>query len=149
MTGEQAMAGQLPAEGGCLCGAIRYRISGPPIALTICHCRTCQLAAGAATVAWTDVLSRDFSLVAGAPSEHESSPGVLRGFCAACGTPLTYRRTAQPDRIDVTTVSLDRPQDFAPTKEIWVSHRIAWETTNPGLPQYPGSSVGTNPGKQA
>lgn len=139
------MPTQLPAEGGCLCGAIRYRITGTPIALTICHCRTCQLAAGAQAVAWTDVFSRDFSLLSGAPSEHESSPGVVRGFCAACGTPLTYRRTASPDRIDVTSISLDRPQDFAPTKEIWVAHRVAWETTNPALPQYSGSSVDAQP----
>ena len=139
------MLKQLPAEGGCLCRAIRYRITGAPIALTICHCRTCQLAGGAPTVAWTDVFSTDYTLLSGAPSEYESSPGVLRGFCGACGTPLTYRRTARPDRIDVTTISLDRPQDFAPTKEIWVAHRIAWETTNPALPQYPASSVGADP----
>ena len=134
-----------PAEGGCLCRAIRYRISGTPIALSICHCRTCQLAGGAPTVAWVDVFSSDFSLLSGTPREHESSPGVLRGFCAACGTPLTYRRTEKPERIDVTTASLDRPQDFAPTQEIWLSHRIAWEATNPVLPQFHGSSVGADP----
>lgn len=139
------MPTKLPAEGGCLCGAIRYRITATPIALSICHCRTCQLAAGAPTVAWTDVLSRDFTLLSGLPREHESSSGILRGFCAACGTPLTYRRTAKPDRIDVTTASLDRPQDFAPNEEIWVAHRITWEATNPALPQYPGRGVGVDP----
>jgi hypothetical protein len=141
MMEKPAMPSHLPAEGGCLCGAIRYRIAGTPIALTICHCRTCRMAAGAPTVAWTDVFSRDFRWLSGAPTEHESSPGVLRGFCGRCGTPLSYRRTAQPDRIDLTTLSLDRPQDFAPTKEIWVSHRIAWEAIDPALPQYAGSGV--------
>ena len=139
------MANHLPAEGGCLCGAVRYRITGTPIALTICHCRSCRMAAGAPTVAWTDVYSSDFEWLSTAPVEHESSPGVLRGFCGRCGTALSYRRSATPDRIDLTTASLDRPQDFAPTKEIWVSHRIAWEATHPALPQYAGSSVGAEP----
>jgi hypothetical protein len=53
---------------------------------------------------------------------------------------LTYRRDDGPDTIDVTTVSLDRPDEFAPTVEIWTSHKLAWESLNESLPQYPESS---------
>jgi len=53
---------------------------------------------------------------------------------------LTYQRDTEPDTIDVTTASLDSPDDFAPTREIWIAHKLAWERLNDTLPQYPESS---------
>jgi len=53
---------------------------------------------------------------------------------------LTYQRDTEPDTVDVTTASLDFPDDFAPTREIWVAHKLAWEQLNDNFPQYPGSS---------
>ncbi|HUO98018.1 MAG TPA: GFA family protein [Rhizomicrobium sp.] len=132
-------------EGGCLCGAVRYRFSGVPKALSLCHCVSCRRAAGAPAVAWTVVPRAAFSFVSGAPSRFRSSPPVERTFCAACGTPLTYRSDASPATIDITTASLDRPELFAPTKEIWLDHRIPWMATNPALERYAASSIGAAP----
>ena len=67
---------------------------------------------------------------------YASSPGVERGFCAACGTSLTYRRANRPGLFDVTTASLDDPEAFPPAKEIWTSERLSWEAANPDLPQF-------------
>jgi hypothetical protein len=67
---------------------------------------------------------------------------VVRRFCGKCGTPLTYQRTSEPDTVDVTTVTLDRPDDFAPTKEIWIEHKLAWDCLNATLEHYPRSSAG-------
>lgn len=127
-------------QGGCLCGAVRYCVTGEPIARSLCHCRTCRLAAGAPSVAWVVLRSRDFMFSAGEPAPFRSSPGVIRTFCSRCGTSLTYQRDAEQDTIDVTTASLDCPDDFAPTREIWIAHKLAWESLNDTLPQYPGSS---------
>jgi hypothetical protein len=71
-----------------------------------------------------------------------SSPEVVRTFCGKCGTPLTYQRTSKTDTIDVTTVTLDAADDFAPTKEIWIEHKLAWERLNDDLQHYPRSSAG-------
>jgi hypothetical protein len=128
-------------EGGCLCRAVRYRVTGESLARTLCHCRTCRLAAGAPSVAWVVFRSRDFAFITEVPKSFHSSPGVVRTFCAKCGTPLTYQRTGQADTIDVTTVTLDAADDFAPTKEIWTEHKLAWERLNETLPHYPRSSV--------
>jgi hypothetical protein len=65
---------------------------------------------------------------------------VLRTFCGRCGTPLTYQNDDSPETIDVTTASLDEPQRFAPSREIWLDHRLAWEPVNEALPHFPGSS---------
>ena len=127
-------------EGGCLCKAVRYRVSGAPIVTSLCHCRTCRLAAGAPSVAWVVFRSSELMFSAGQPARFRSSPNVIRTFCSGCGTSLTYQRDTEPDTVDVTTATLDRPDDFAPTREIWIAHKLAWEALNEALPQYPGSS---------
>ena len=129
-------------EGGCLCGAIRYRATAEPQGRTLCHCESCRLAAGAPTVAWVIFPADDFAIVAGAPREHRSSQHVVRSFCGDCGTPLLYRSDRRPDVVDVPTATLDDPESFAPEREIWTSEKLAWETVNGALPQYPRSSKG-------
>lgn len=128
------------AEGGCLCGAIRYRITASPRVTALCHCRTCQRAAGAPSVAWAVIAADNFSFTSGRPAQYVSSPSVIRTFCARCGTPLTYQRETETQTIDVTTASLDAPNDFAPTREIWLSHKLVWEQANESIAQFPGSS---------
>ena len=127
-------------EGGCLCRAVRYRVDGGPIVTSLCHCRSCRLAAGAPSVAWVIFRSSEFRFSAGQPARFHSSPVVIRTFCSLCGTALTYQRDTEPDTVDVTTASLDSPDDFAPTREIWIAHKLTWEQLNNTLPQYPGSS---------
>lgn len=132
-------------QGGCLCGAVRYRIMGRPIALTRCHCRSCRLASGAPSLAWTVVAVEALHHDGVAPVEFESSPGIYRGFCSRCGTSLTWRSVDKPATIDITTASLDDPAAFPPSKEIWIEHKLPWETTDPTLPHYARSSVGAAP----
>jgi hypothetical protein len=127
-------------EGGCLCGATRYRAEGSPLALTLCHCRSCRRAAGAASLAWVVLPSDRFEFQGAEPGRYESSPGIERTFCSTCGTPLTHRRKAAPEKIDVTTGSLDSPNDFPPAKEICVSEKLDWEALNNALPHFPESS---------
>jgi hypothetical protein len=85
--------------------------------------------------------SADFAFIAGRPTSFNSSPGIVRTFCGACGTPLTYQQTSKTDTIDVTTVTLDAVDEFAPTKEVWTRHKVAWEPLNETLQHYPGSSA--------
>jgi hypothetical protein len=125
-------------QGGCLCGAVRYRIDAAPLEAGICHCATCRRAAGAQSVAWVTVPAEGFAWTAGRASEFASSPGVVRTHCAACGTSLTFRAT--PDAIDVTIASLDDPKAVPPTKEIWLSHRLSWEAIDASRERFPESS---------
>jgi hypothetical protein len=118
------------AEGGCLCGAIRYRVTGVPLWSTICHCRTCRKAGGAPSVGWLTFDRGNFALLHGVPGRFVSSPGVVRTFCTVCGTPLTYASEGRPADIDVTTVSLDDERMFPPTIEVWMSHKVSWEITD-------------------
>lgn len=128
-------------EGGCLCGAIRYRVSAQARALTHCHCHSCRHAVGAPSVAWA-VFPRDgFEFIAGEPVRHASSPKVVRGFCGICGTSLTWQHEDRPLTMDVTTASLDDANAFAPLREIWTCEKLAWQVLDPALPHYPRSST--------
>jgi hypothetical protein len=101
--------------GGCQCGAVRYRARGPVKHASICNCRMCQKALGnfmAPFVAFEGAVE----WTRGRPSEFRSSQQVHRGFCARCGTPLTYRwGDHQPS---LTIGSLDHPDAVLPTVEL-------------------------------
>ncbi len=123
-------------EGGCLCGAVRYRAVGPPTASMICHCHSCARAAGAPAVAWVTFRMQAFSFLRGDPAELHSSPPVTRRFCRSCGTPLTYEHAVRPSEIDVTTRTLDNPDAFPPSHHAWVSDAPSWDRPADGLPVY-------------
>jgi hypothetical protein len=131
-------------EGGCLCGAVRYRFTGEPRVTSLCHCRSCRRACGAPSVAWV-ILDAAALEISGTPARYRSSPAVVRQFCSACGTQLTYQNDASPATIDITTASLDEPNAFPPSREIWLEHKLAWESVSPGIPHYAQSSRGASP----
>jgi len=83
---------------------------------------------------WAVFDKKDFALLSGDVREYSSSPGIYWGSCAACGSLVTYHRDTRPDHHDITTATLDDPDVFPPTAEIWVGEKIAWETLNPALP---------------
>src|SRR5262252_4014197 len=97
-------------EGGCLCGAVRYRASDRALGTSICYCNSCRRASGAPSVAWVAFQAVDFAFVASQPASFRSSPPVVRTFCGKCGTPLTYQHDETPATIDVMTATLDSPE---------------------------------------
>ena len=128
---------QVSIEGGCLCGAVRYRIRGEPLSSGTCQCHTCRKASAAAIGPWITVNSEDFSFTAGQPVAYNSSPPATRTFCGRCGTPLTFGHTSyEGKKIDVTTVSLDDPETFPPMGHVWTSHKLSWMKLADGLPSF-------------
>ena len=123
-------------DGGCLCRAIRYRISGTPLSSIVCHCATCRRASGAPAVAWLTVDRARFEFLSGSTSFFLSSRDVVRRHCGQCGTPLTYENSSSPNTIDITTASLDDPNACPPTMEVWLEHRLNWQIANRDLGQF-------------
>lgn len=114
--------------GGCFCGAVRYRAAAEPLcAPTVCHCRSCQRAAGAHAVAWFTVPVAALVYEKGAPTVHGSSPGVRRTFCARCGSPLTYWNDRRAAEIDITVCTLDDADAVKPVDQIWTEDAPHWE----------------------
>ena len=123
--------------GGCYCRAVRYEIHSSPFYTTLCHCATCRKVSAAPAVAWFSVSRGGLSWVQGTPKTFESSPGVLRTFCGGGGPPLTYAKVDSADSVDVSTCSLDEPADVPPASHTWCRHRLPWDNTVDGLPEYP------------
>ena len=127
---------KLPLDGGCLCGAVRYRISAAPIDAGYCHCRMCQRSAGAPVVAWLTMASEGFAWTKGAPAAYRSSPEAERLFCGACGTPLLFEDLGGTTH-DFSIATLDDPGAVVPKFHIYYASRIDWAEAADGLPQYP------------
>jgi len=99
-------------SGGCQCGAVRFRVSQFGRS-SICHCRMCQKAFGSFFAAL--VTARDLEWTRGAPKRFASSNLARRGFCAECGTPLTYEYDGD---IEIAVGALDDPSAAAPTLQV-------------------------------
>lgn len=124
-------------EGGCQCGAIRYRAEGEPIMAAICHCSMCRRAHAAPAVAWVMYQQAQVTFLKERPAEYASSADARRGFCTRCGTQLCFTATFLPGLIDLTIGSLDAPEALAPTLHFWESQRLPWLQVADGLPRYP------------
>ena len=119
-------------SGGCQCGAVRYALYAEPYGSHICHCRMCQKAFGAFYAPLTLIKYADFAWTRGAPATFQSSPNVERGFCAACGTPLTFAHKGSA-HLNVSIGSLDHPERVKPESQIGIESRMPWASEIPAL----------------
>jgi hypothetical protein len=124
--------------GGCQCGAVRYEVRGEPVMVALCHCTMCRRAHAAPVVAWAMYEESQLRFTKGTPAQYASSKEARRGFCAACGTQLSFTASYIPGLIDVTVGSLDRPDSVAPTFHYWDAERLPWMTHADGLAVYDG-----------
>ncbi|MBR1127057.1 GFA family protein [Bradyrhizobium iriomotense] len=119
--------------GGCQCGAVRFAVSAAPSKVSICHCRMCQKASGAPFASFADIEKTDFAWTKGTPAAFQSSSIAMRDFCAACGTPLSFRRIDGP-RIEIMTGAFDRPDHVVPTRQYGTESRLGWVVGIANLP---------------
>jgi hypothetical protein len=115
-----------PITGGCYCGKLRFRASGPTLHQANCHCANCRRAAGAQSVAWITVKLSEFGFDKGEPKRYKTDTGAYRTFCDACGTSLTYENDERPNEIDITTGSLDDPERFPPNRDVYPEEKLSW-----------------------
>jgi hypothetical protein len=124
--------------GGCLCGAVRYRLASAPFDAGWCHCRTCQLNSGSPAMAFASIPMADFHLVTGADRvrKFRSSDFGWRMFCGECGTPLGMHVDYDPKLLDFSIATLDAPERLTPEFHIFYSSRIAWAPACDALPRH-------------
>jgi hypothetical protein len=122
--------------GGCLCGAVRYRLASAPFDAGWCHCRTCQLNSGSPAMAFASVPVDDYVIEQGEAATVKSSDFGHRGFCRQCGTPLYMRVDHQPETVDFSLATLDDPAAIAPGFHIFYASRIAWAEPADHLPRH-------------
>ena len=128
--------------GGCMCGAVRYRISGKPIAGALCHCDRCRPQSGSAfsTVIF---IKRSAITIEGETVvfQDTGSSGlpVARRYCPKCGSPLTTEADVTPDLTFVKAGGIDSNEWFHPVMELFVGKRRPWVAPVPGAVQLEGN----------
>lgn len=108
-------------SGGCQCGAIRFHVDGELTRSSICHCRMCQKAFGGYYAPLVSVRGKSFQWTRGTPKRFRSSNLVQRGFCEACGTPLTYEA---PDGMAIAAGAFDEPHRLPPALQYGTEAKI-------------------------
>ena len=124
--------------GGCLCKAVRWESSAPPIVTRVCWCRDCQyFGAGGATV---NACFRTATFtVTGKTSDYsslaDSGNRMHRQFCPACGTPLFSAAEVRPHLVFVRAGTFDDPNLADPAMTVWTSSAPRWACFDPDLPR--------------
>jgi hypothetical protein len=126
-------------KGSCLCGRVRYEVTGDIGDFGYCHCTSCRKASGTAHAANAPVQRSQFLLTSGVEElrEFESSPGKVRVFCGRCGSPLYAYLRSNLDVIRIRLGSLDTAFTETPRAHTWVSDKASWEPIEDDLPQFP------------
>jgi hypothetical protein len=124
-----------PHAGGCFCGAVRYAITAEPRGSAVCHCRMCQKSTGAPFYARA-LFPREAVSVQGETRAFRSSEIIERRFCPVCGASLFASHLGHPEWLAVTLATLDDPDRFPPTQQLWTSSRIGWMAELATVPEF-------------
>jgi hypothetical protein len=127
-------------EGGCYCGAVRFRAEGDAIFKGQCHCRECQYISGGHPNAVMGLPEGRFSYTKGKPKEFRRSDlenPVTREFCAECGTHLLARSKALPGAVLVKVGTFDDPSVYgAPQMVIYTVDKQSFHHLPQGVPTF-------------
>jgi hypothetical protein len=122
-------------EGGCLCGAVRYRLKGPLRHFVACHCGQCRKTHGHYP-AYTALPSASLALVmADGLRWYRSSDAAERGFCGTCGASLFWRRIGD-ELVSVAAGTLDDTEGLALAEHIFVSDKAGYYQLDDDLPKH-------------
>ena len=128
-------------EGGCTCGAVRYRMTSKPMFVHCCHCRWCQRETGAA-FALNAMIEADRVIVTrGAPEtvDTPSNSGKGQKFvrCPSCRIALWSHYAGAGDAVSFIRVgTLDEPDRLPPDIHIFTSSKQPWVVLSPNVPAF-------------
>lgn len=132
-------------EGGCYCGALRYRAEGDPIFRGQCHCRECQYVSGGHPNVITAMPEAGFAWVKGSPKQFRRGDlpnPVTREFCGECGTHVLTKSPGLPGAVLIKVGTFDDPTVFGrPDMVIFTIEKQSFHTIPEGVPafeRYPG-----------
>jgi len=125
-------------RGSCLCGEVRFEISGALSGASHCHCSMCRKAHGAAFGTYAAARAADFRILSGEDRivRYRSSAGIVRTFCARCGSTLQWLRESKPEIVDIALGVLDDDPGVRPASHIYVASKAPWHEITDRLPQH-------------
>lgn len=122
--------------GGCLCGAVHYRIDALPVAKRICCCRDCQFIGGGHVTSISPSGAKRCTSRASSHHVSKADSGNLmhRRFRPKCGTPVATQSEARPYLLTIRAGTLDNSEIARPLMTIWASSAPSWAPIDPRIP---------------
>jgi hypothetical protein len=133
-------------KGHCLCGALNYEFEGKPEWVAYCHCESCRRHTSSPVAAFAGVKVGQFRYLEGTPASYQSSPGVWRYFCPACGSPMAYTNDDKwPGEVHLYLGTLDHPEKLVPTAHVNAGEQLPWFEVHDELPRFEKFARGAKP----
>ena len=129
----------LPADGGCRCGRVRFTVSAPPMLTMVCHCRGCQRMTASAYSLSAAIPSDGFKVTAGEPVIGGMHGETRHFFCPWCMSWMFTRPEGMDWFVNVRATLLDDPSWFEPFVETYTSTALPWARTRAphSFPEFP------------
>ena len=119
-----------PLTGGCLCGGVRFELTGEPLNAGYCHCTRCQGRTGSAVSAQARIDGRGFRWLQGEDlvrTWRHADGGFEKGFCTECGAHLFSRNPDNPAQMTVRMSAFDEDPGVRPSWRAYVAYAAPWE----------------------
>lgn len=121
--------------GRCMCGSVRFTVRGEVLASGHCHCESCRRITSSPLTTFFTARRGEVEIAGATLRHYASSPGVSRGFCDRCGSPMSYESERRPDEIDLYVASLT-PGLAVNIREHWHwAERVDWLHVVDDLPK--------------
>ena len=126
-------------EGGCSCGAVRYRLGSEPMFVHCCHCLNCQRQTGSAFVINLLIEADRVEVLAGdpravdVPRDDGSTQRIFR--CPACQVAV-FSEYTRPEVLFVRAGTLDAPAQVSPDVHIYTRSKLAWVAIPDSVPAF-------------
>jgi adenylate cyclase len=134
---DDAIKNPVITKGQCICGAVKFEITQKPLGTGYCSCRICQRAVAAPVFAWVAFPFEAVKFTRDIPKYYRLSLIGEKGFCKKCGSQVVYRaiKPEPADYLVIPTVTLDDPENYAPTWHAGVESQMPWLQIHDDLPR--------------
>ena len=129
-----------PIRGGCLCGGVRFEVTGPFIRANHCHCSRCRRHSGTFGLTQGRVWREQFRLLQGEEliRVYGKGEGAVKVFCSVCGSSLFGGTWPDGRQVSIRLGAIDGDPGIRPQFHTHVDSRASWDVIADALPQYPG-----------
>ncbi len=135
------MTAPIPFEGGCACGAVRYRCAAAPFVSYACHCTACQKRTGSAFGVSVQVPAEAVTILEGEPKSRariaDSGNELRSHFCGECGTTIYGASSARPRVRTLMAGSIDDPSWVPIQANIWIGSALPWVHLSEAVESFP------------
>ena len=127
-------------DGGCACGAVRYRLTSLPMVVHCCHCRDCQRQTGSAFVINALIETDRIDILSGAPeavtvpTDSGHPHDIYR--CPSCRIAVWSDYGRRPPLRFVRVGTLDQPDILLPDVHIYTRSKLPWVVLPADVPTY-------------